>query len=80
MTEKIHVIHGGARPLFEVIESDDEVSVVIRYAGDHKEQIRLHRSGIPGLVQVLKDIKPIEHRRQQPLVEQASAVGASANH
>jgi len=80
MTDKIHVIYGGARPLYEVIESEDEVSVTIRYAGDHKERIRLHRSGVAALVNALKDIKPAAQQlRTQAPPEHASAVTASAS-
>lgn len=57
MKEKIHVIHGGARRVYEVIESADEVSVTIRYAGDHKQQLTLLRSTVPDLAEVLKSIQ-----------------------
>jgi hypothetical protein len=54
--EKIHVVKGGARPMYEVIESADEVSVTIRYAGDHKEQLTLLRSTVPSLADLLTQI------------------------
>ena len=54
--EKIHVVRGGARPVYEVIESADEVSVTIRYAGDHKEKLTLLKSTVPSLADVLKEI------------------------
>lgn len=56
MDEKIHVVKGGARPVYEVIESADEVSVTIRYAGDHKEKLTLLKSTVPSLADVLKEI------------------------
>ncbi len=54
--DKIHIVRGGARPVYEVIESADEVSVTIRYAGDHKEKLTLLRSTVPSLADVLKEI------------------------
>jgi hypothetical protein len=54
--DKIHVVRGGARPVYEVIESEDEVSVTIRYAGDHKEKLTLLRSTVPSLADLLKEI------------------------
>jgi hypothetical protein len=57
VNEKIHVVKGGARPVYEVIESADEVSVTIRYAGDHKSQLTLLRSTVPNLAAVLKEIQ-----------------------
>jgi hypothetical protein len=54
--EKIHIVKGGARPVYEVIESADEVSVTIRYAGDRKQQLTLLRSTVPSLAEVLKEI------------------------
>lgn len=56
VNEKIHVVKGGARPVYEVIESADEVSVTIRYAGDHKEKLTLLKSTVPSLAEVLKEI------------------------
>jgi hypothetical protein len=54
--EKIHVVKGGSRPVYEVIESADEVSVTIRYAGDHKEKLTILKSTVPSLADVLKEI------------------------
>jgi len=54
--EKIHVVKGGARSVYEVIESADDVSVTIRYAGDHKEKLTLLKSTVPSLADVLKEI------------------------
>jgi hypothetical protein len=54
--DKVHVVRGGARPLYEVIESADEVSLTIRYAGDHKEKLTLLKSTVPVLADVLKEI------------------------
>jgi predicted CopG family antitoxin len=54
--EKIHVVKRGARSVYEVIESADEVSVTIRYAGDRKQQLTLLRSTVPSLADVLKEI------------------------
>jgi hypothetical protein len=56
MEEKIHVIHTGLRPTCEVVEPADEVSVVIRYAGNHKEKLTLPRSVVPALAEVLAGI------------------------
>ena len=56
MDDKIHVVRGGARPVYEVIESADDVSVTIRYAGDHKEKLTLLKSTVPSLAEVLKEI------------------------
>jgi hypothetical protein len=54
--DKIHVVKRGARNVYEVIESADEVSVTIRYAGDHKEKLTLLKSTVPSLADVLKEI------------------------
>jgi len=54
--DKIHVVRGGARPVYEVIESADDVSVTIRYAGDHKEKLTLLKSTVPSLADVLSEI------------------------
>ena len=54
--DKIHVVRGGARPVYEVIESADDVSVTIRYAGDHKEKLTLLKSTVPSLADVLTEI------------------------
>ena len=56
MEEKIHVIHTGPRPTCEVVEPSDEISVVIRYAGNHKEKLTLPRSVVPALAEVLAGI------------------------
>lgn len=56
MSEKVHVVKGGARPVYEVIESADDISVTIRYAGDHKEKLTLLKSTVPSLADVLKEI------------------------
>lgn len=56
VSEKVHVVRGGSRPVYEVIESADEVSVTIRYAGDHKQQLTLLRSTVPSLADVLREI------------------------
>jgi hypothetical protein len=76
MKARTHVVYGGARPLYEVIESEDEVSVTIRYAGDHNDQIRLHRSGVVALVDVLKEVKPISANGWHTLPERAAAATA----
>ena len=54
--DKIHVVRGGARPVYEVIESADDVSVTIRYAGDHKEKLTLLKSTVPSLADTLSEI------------------------
>jgi len=56
MDEKIHVIHTGPRPTCEVVVPTDDVSVVIRYAGNHKEKLTLPRSVVPALAEVLAGI------------------------
>lgn len=56
MEEKIHVIHTGPRPTCEVVEPADDVSVVIRYSGNHKEKLTLPRSVLPALAEVLAGI------------------------
>jgi hypothetical protein len=53
---KIHVVRGGARSVYEVIESADDVSVTIRYAGDHKEKLTLLKSTVPSLADTLSEI------------------------
>jgi hypothetical protein len=78
MKTKTHVVYGGARALYEVIESDDEVSVTIRYAGDHEDKIRLHRSGVAALVQVLKDVKPSDNHTWQTPPEQATVAASGS--
>lgn len=56
MNDKIHVVKGGSRSVYEVIESADDVSVTIRYAGDHEEKLTLLKSTVPGLADALKEI------------------------
>jgi hypothetical protein len=63
MEEKIHVIHTGPRPTCEVVEPADEISVVIRYAGNHKEKLTLPKSVVPALAEVLAGIvKPTSNK------------------
>jgi len=72
MEEKIHVIHTGPRPTCEVVEPADDVSVVIRYAGNHKEKLTLPRSVVPALAEVLAGIvKPADAKSK------AATTGAS---
>ena len=79
MEAKTHVVYGGARALYEVIESGDEISVTIRYAGDHNDQIRLHRSGVAALVKVLRDIQPLDNHRWKTLPERSAAAATSGH-
>lgn len=58
MPEKIHVIAAGSRLTYEVVESEDGLSVTIRHAEDHEDNIVLIRSVIPTLVNVLREISP----------------------
>ncbi len=55
-SDKVHIVRGGARPVYEVIESADDVSVTIRYAGDHKEKLTLLKSTVHGLADTLREI------------------------
>ena len=58
MVERIHVIRGGSRPVCEVVEPDDQISIVIRYAGNHNEKLTLPKSVVPALAEVLSEIEP----------------------
>jgi hypothetical protein len=56
MNERIHVIRTGPRPVCEVVEPHDGISIVIRYAGNHKENLTLPKSVVPKLAEVLTAI------------------------
>ena len=56
MDAKLHVVHFGARPMYEVVEPEDGVSVIIRYAGNRKEQLTLLRCSLPALTEVLRKL------------------------
>jgi len=56
MDAKLHVVHFGARPMYEVVEPEDGVSVIIRYAGNRKEQLTLLRCSLPALAEVLRKL------------------------
>ena len=58
MAEKIHGISAGRHTLYEIVESEDGVSVVIREAENPDHQITLIRSVLPTLIEVLRGIKP----------------------
>lgn len=63
MDPKLHVVHIGARPTYEVVEPEDGVSVVIRYAGNHKEQLTLLRCSVPALAEILTQLSESSESR-----------------
>lgn len=63
MDERIHVIRTGRRPVCEVVEPHDGISIVIRYAGNHKENLTLPRSVVPKLAEVLAEITAASETR-----------------
>ena len=56
MDEKVHVIRTGPRPVCEVVEPNDGISIVIRYAGNHKEKLTLPKAVVPALAEALAQI------------------------
>lgn len=56
MDEIRHIVQFGSRPMYEVVEPEDGVSVVIRYAGNHNEQLTLLRCSLPALAKVLTEV------------------------
>lgn len=56
MDERIHAIRTGPRLVCEVVEPHDGISIVIRYAGNHRENLTLPRSVLPKLAQILTAI------------------------
>jgi len=63
MDAKLHVVHIGARPMYEVVEPEDGVSVVIRYAGNRKEQLTLLRCSVPALAEMLTQLSETSESR-----------------
>ena len=72
MDERIHVIHTGSRPVCEVVEPQDGISIVIRYAGNHKENLTLPKSIASALAEILSEINSARQNlrlNQPPRVE-----------
>ncbi len=57
MAERIQTISAGSTPIYEIIECDDGVSVIIREAENHDHHVTLASSVIPTLIQMLQRIK-----------------------
>ena len=72
MDERIHVIHTGSRPVCEVVEPRYGISIVIRYAGNHKENLTLPKSIASALAEILSEINSARQNlrlNQPPRVE-----------
>ncbi len=57
MSEEIHLIRAGSRPVYEVVVSEDRLLVTIREAEDHDHRVELISSVIPTLIEILRKIK-----------------------
>ena len=56
MAEIIHKISYAGDTFYEIVECDDGVSCIIRTADDPPQQIKLLRSVLPSLINILKKL------------------------
>ncbi len=55
-TEKVHPIMAVSSVAYEVVESEDGVTVWIRSADDHSRRVSILRSALPALIETLQRI------------------------
>ncbi len=56
MPENIEVITAGSHEVYEVVKSEDGLTITIREAGNHDHKIELISSVLPTLIRALKDM------------------------
>lgn len=58
MTEKIlHEISAGSQSIYQIVDSSDGVSIILRETEEPNNRVHLMKSMIPLLVQMLSGIK-----------------------
>ena len=60
-TEKVHPIMAGSSPAYQVVESEDGVTVLIRSANDHSKQVSIMKSALPMLIDILQRLARNPH-------------------
>jgi hypothetical protein len=57
MPETVRVIRAGSHPVYEVVKSEDGLTVTIRSAENHEEKIDLMSSVVGTLINVLQEFR-----------------------
>ena len=57
MPKEVHTIYAGSHPVYEVVKSEDGLTVTIRLAENRNEKIDLMSSVIGTLIQTLKEVQ-----------------------
>jgi hypothetical protein len=57
MPEQVHVIAAGSRPVYEVVTSEDGLTITIREAENHEHKIVLLSSVLGTLIRTLQGLR-----------------------
>jgi hypothetical protein len=61
MPEIVHHILAGGNPVYDIVKSEDGLTITIRSSDDHTKKIDIISSAVGTLIKTLQEIKTASH-------------------